>query len=447
KADACIWESRGKARTGLLSQIDNCLRSNTLALSRKRQLKQLTESVSKHLDKIRRRSYQFWDKLRDFIERNSPDYGEYDRQLRLTLATRTQQEWDGVENLWEELNAALESLAEDLNRLYFALEDLPENTTSGYDYLLSELSYLFRRNQELRNQIDSLVSNPERDNIYWLTLSGQGNTVNISSAPLSVSKLLGQYLFSAKDSVILTSATLSIEGTFEYIEERLGLEDVNELFLGASFDYPQSAMIYLTRDIPKPGSANYQQAIEKALVELCRASRGRTLVLFTSHSGLRATQAAIQTPLEEDGILVLGQGVNGSPKQLLATFKTNPRTVILGTASLWEGIDVVGEALSVLVIVRLPFNVPTEPVFAARSELLDEPFNQYSIPQAVLRFKQGFGRLIRSKTDRGAMAVLDSRLCSKQYGSAFLDSIPLCTVIRGSSTDLPATVARWLDAK
>jgi len=438
-------EARGKTHTGILSQIDNCLRSYTMAISRKRQLQQLTESANKQLEKIRMLTYQFWDKLRDSIVSHASDYGEYDRQLRLTLATRTQAGWSGVENSWKGLNVAFKSLAEDLNRLYLSLEDMPQNTVSGHDYILSELSYLFRRNQELRNQIDSLVSNPERDNIYWLTLNEQGNTVNISSAPLSVSKFLEQYLFSAKNAVILTSATLSTEGTFEYIKERLGLEYINELILGAPFDYLQSAIAYLVHDIPKPGNAHYQQSIEKALIALCSASRGRTLVLFTSHSSLKATQGAIQTPLEEEGILVLGQGVNGSPKQLLATFRTNPRTVILGTASLWEGIDVVGEALSVLVIVRLPFNVPTEPVFAARSELFDDSFNQYSLPQAVLRFKQGFGRLIRSKTDRGAMAVLDSRLCSSQYGSAFLDSIPLCTVIKGSSSDLPTTVAGWLN--
>jgi Rad3-related DNA helicase len=136
--------------------------------------------------------------------------------------------------------------------------------------------------------------------------------------------------------------------------------------------------------------------------------------------------------------------VDGSPKQLLNAFKSNPQTVLLGTASLWEGIDVVGEALSVLVIARLPFSVPTEPIFSARCELFDDPFNQYAIPQATIRFKQGFGRLIRSKTDRGAVVILDRRLQTKRYGSVFFDSIPQCTVVKGSSHDLPAMVTQWL---
>jgi len=148
--------------------------------------------------------------------------------------------------------------------------------------------------------------------------------------------------------------------------------------------------------------------------------------------------------LAAQGIAVLGQGVDGSPQKLLETFKSEPEVVLLGTSSLWEGIDVVGEALSVLVIVRLPFSVPTEPIFAARCETFPDPFNQYALPHAALRFKQGFGRLIRSKNDRGVMVVLDSRLKSKHYGMAFLHSLPPCTVVAGSLQELPRAVMGWL---
>jgi DNA polymerase-3 subunit epsilon/ATP-dependent DNA helicase DinG len=293
-------------------------------------------------------------------------------------------------------------------------------------------------------RINSLISHPDADSIYWLTVNTGTSAVAMYSAPLNVGKLLEKSLFSSKDCVILTGATLSTEGNFDYLKGRLGLEYAEELLLGSPFDYPNAALIYIPNDIPEPGSAGYQRAVEKVLLDLCCACRGRTLVLFTSHSALRTTQAAIQAPLEEEGILVLGQGVDGSPKQLLATFKNNPQTVLLGTASLWEGIDVGGEALSVLAIARLPFNVPTEPIFAARAELFDDPFNQYAIPQATIRFKQGFGRLIRSKTDRGAVIILDRRLQTKRYGTVFLDSIPTSTVVRGPSRDLPTAVTKWL---
>jgi DNA polymerase-3 subunit epsilon/ATP-dependent DNA helicase DinG len=184
--------------------------------------------------------------------------------------------------------------------------------------------------------------------------------------------------------------------------------------------------------------------VRQSLVELCRATRGRTLALFTSHAALRTTYNAIQTPLEEEGILILGQGIDGSPKQLLNSFKANPQSLLLGTASLWEGIDVVGRALSVLVIARLPFSVPTDPVFSARCELFDDPFNQYAIPQAALKFKQGFGRLIRSRHDRGVMIVLDRRLQTKTYGGVFLQSLPRCTVKSGRLRQMPQEVVEWL---
>jgi Rad3-related DNA helicase len=197
--------------------------------------------------------------------------------------------------------------------------------------------------------------------------------------------------------------------------------------------------------MPEPGMAGYQRVLEQTLVDLCKASAGRALVLFTSHSAVRATYRAIQRPLEDSGIMVLGHNIDGSRKQLLERFKSNPRTVLLGTSSFWEGIDVVGDALSVLVIAKLPFSVPTDPVFAARSEGFEDPFLQYSVPQAILKFKQGFGRLIRSKSDRGVVAVLDRRVLSKRYGQAFLDSLPDCTIKKGLCANLPDAVADWLN--
>jgi predicted DnaQ family exonuclease/DinG family helicase len=437
-------EISGQRSTGLLAWLDDCFRGSTVALSRQRQVRELADSLSDNVDKARNRVSQFFDRLRDFVESHASDQGDYDRTLRLTPSTRAQPGWSRVEIAWEDLNVVLSAIADDLDRLFTGLEDLAENKVSGYDYLMLELSSLLFQNKELRQRIDSLISHPDADSIYWLTINSQTDAIGMYSAPLNVGRLLEKSLYSSKECVVLTGATLSTEGTFEYIKGRVGLEFTGELLLGSPFNYLNAAMIYIPNDIPEPGSVAYQQAIERALLDLCRAAQGRTLVLFTSYAALRATQAAIQAPLEAEGILVLGQGVDGSPKQLLATFKNNPQTVLLGTASLWEGIDVVGEALSVLAITRLPFNVPTEPIFSARAELFDDPFNQYAIPQATIRFKQGFGRLIRSKTDRGAVVILDRRVQSKRYGSVFLDSIPLCTVVRGPSRDLPTAVTKWL---
>ena len=215
-------------------------------------------------------------------------------------------------------------------------------------------------------------------------------------------------LFDTKESVILTSATLSAEGSFDFLRERVGLEDADELLLGSPFDFPSSTLIALPTDLPEPNEPDFVAAMSELLIEACRASGGRALVLFTSYGMLNAyLRARSRPPLEAEGILVLGHGIDGSPRQMLAALRENPRTVLLGTASFWEGVDVAGEALSLLVIVRLPFAVPTDPIYQARCSLYDEPFDQYALPQAVLRFRQGFGRLIRTKTDRGVLLVLD----------------------------------------
>ena len=196
---------------------------------------------------------------------------------------------------------------------------------------------------------------------------------------------------------MLTSATLTTEGSFDYLRGTLGFEEANELLLGSPFDYAQSTLVLAPTDMPDPNQSEYMAALQESLIELVRASRGRALVLFTSHASLRAAHTGIKQALQDEQILVLGHHIDGSPRQLTQALRDNPQTVVLGTASFWEGVDIVGEALSLLVVARLPFAVPDDPIFQARSELHDNPFNEYALPQAALRFKQGFGRLIRRK--------------------------------------------------
>ncbi len=187
--------------------------------------------------------------------------------------------------------------------------------------------------------------------------------------------------------------------------------------------------------------------MEEVLIELCKATAGRTLVLFTSYSQLRATSRAISAALADEDILVLAHGEGSSRRQLLETFRETERAVLLGTRSFWEGIDVMGEALSCLVIARLPFAVPTDPIFAARSETFEDPFSEYAVPESVLRFRQGFGRLIRSRDDRGIVVVLDKRIITKAYGRMFLESLPACTVRRAPLAELPGAARLWIDGE
>jgi DNA polymerase-3 subunit epsilon/ATP-dependent DNA helicase DinG len=203
--------------------------------------------------------------------------------------------------------------------------------------------------------------------------------------------------------------------------------------------------VYVADDINEPNHPNYAKTMNASLIELLIASRGRALVLFTNYRALRETRSAIKQPLEEHNIVVLAQGSDGSPRQLIDRLRGSPGTVILGTASFWEGVDIVGDALSVVVITKLPFPVPSDPVFEARCELFDEPFMELSLPTAVLKFKQGFGRLIRSSRDVGACVVYDRRVVSKRYGSTFIQSLPPCRVTVGSTYDLPDAVGTWLE--
>ena len=196
--------------------------------------------------------------------------------------------------------------------------------------------------------------------------------------------------------------------------------------------------------MPGPGERGYQHALEESLIDLTLASEGRALALFTSHGALRAAARGVRDALEETGIVVLAQGVDGSPARVLNALRENPRSLVLGTASLWEGVDIPGDTISLLVIARLPFAVPTDPVYAARSDQYEDPFGRYAIPQAIVRFRQGFGRLIRRRDDRGIVAVLDGRVSSKRYGGSFIRSLPPVALEKLPRHAMADSAAEWL---
>ncbi len=433
--DQIFHESDG-LRSGVVPQLQYLARSGDFA--RTEELGVINESLISGVTKARNRVTDFFNELSALMQSFGEGQGEYDLNLRITPAVRAQPAWSEVEISCENLIGVLGEIGKLLRKVDTLIETLPVSETLRFELLTA-----INVGEELCRQMDSLVFHPESNTIHWLIHGRRNNMIALHAAPLHVGSILQSSLYLQKASLIFTGATLSTEGTFEYLKGRLGLEDIEELQLDSPFDYERAALVYLVSDIPEPGGAGYQEALARALVSLCSAVRGRSLVLFTSHVALRATKDAIDESLMEDDILVLGQGMDGSPSKLLSSLKKNPRTVILGAASFWEGVDVVGEALSMLGIVRLPFNVPSDPVFAARSETFEKPFNEYALPQAAFKFKQGFGRLIRSKTDRGVMVVLDSRLSNKSYGKIFLNSLPPCRVEKGTVRHLPKIAREW----
>ena len=356
--------------------------------------------------------------------RGSRGPAQYAQQTRITHGTRANPKWSELEIGWENADLALGELGRQLANLQRALADLEEAGLLNYESLVNDVADTAQANDTLRRQLKEFVVAPEDDAIYWLTLSARRAELSLHSAPLHVAEKLDELVFSQTRSVIMTSATLSTEQKFDHIIERTGFKDSRELLLGSPFDYPSAAVLCLPNDMPEPRSWAYQEALESAVKDAAIAAEGRTMALFTSYSALRSTAASIRDDLKARGIEVLQQGNDGPPAQVVQRFMQSPKAVLLGTSSFWEGVDLPGDVLSVLIVARLPFTVPSDPVFQARSELYDNSFMQYAVPQAILRLRQGFGRLIRTKTDRGAVIILDRRVTASRYGSAFLRSLP-----------------------
>ena len=369
---------------------------------------------------------------------------QYAQQVRVTRGTRSNPKWSELEIGWENADLALAELGRQLANLQRALADLEEAGLLNYESLVNDLADAAQANDTLRRQLKEFVVAPENDAIYWLTLSARRAELSLHAAPLHVAEQLDELVFSQTRSVIMTSATLSTEQKFEHIIERTGFKDARELLLGSPFDYPSAAILCLPKDMPEQRSWAYQDALEDAIKDAAISAEGRTMALFTSYSALRSTASSIRDDLKTRGIEVLQQGNDGPPAQVVRRFMQNPRAVLLGTASFWEGVDLPGDALSVLIVARLPFTVPSEPVFQARSELYDNAFMQYAVPQAILRLRQGFGRLIRTKTDRGAVIILDRRVTASRYGSAFLRSLPPARRVDCSLYQLPGIIRSHL---
>ena len=404
---------------------------------------QAVATIQPVLTRTRVAVYDCFKRLTAFITAESKD-NQYDSRLRLTPNVRNKPEWLTIQTAWSQLSDTLVVIGTSLSKIEGQMAELGKDKFPGQAELMVRVEYLRRFATEVPVQTNAIIFGDEAS-ISWLTLDRQRDTLTLTAAPLSVANILETQLFTQKQTSILASATLTVEANFAFMQSRLGLPEATTVLLDSPFDYETQALVFIPSDFPEPNQRGYQQAVEQALIELCGVTGGRTLALFTANNALKQTYGAIQEPLEEQGIVVLGQGIDGSRRALLERFKTSPRTVLLGTNSFWEGVDVVGDALSVLVIAKLPFSVPTDPIYAARSEEFGKSgFEQFAVPQSILRFKQGFGRLIRSRSDRGIVVVLDSRLLNKKYGQQFLASLPHTRVRTGPLKQLPVLAARFL---
>jgi ATP-dependent DNA helicase DinG len=281
---------------------------------------------------------------------------------------------------------------------------------------------LGRRAAELRDHVRFLLRADDPAFVYYLEARGRG--VFLRAAPIDVSSIIREVLLDRMTATVLTSATLTVDGSFEYVRGRLGVGRAQEVRLESEFDYARQAILYLPRKMPDPRTPQFAAAVAREVVEILKRTRGRAFVLFTSYANLREVHAIAASELDFP-ILVQGS----APRSvLLRDFKATPNAVLLATSSFWQGVDVVGDALSCVIIDKLPFASPGDPITAARIEAIGarggSAFGEYQIPLAVLALKQGLGRLLRHRQDRGVLAVLDPRLRTMGYGRRFLASLP-----------------------
>ncbi len=299
-----------------------------------------------------------------------------------------------------------------------------------------EATTLQRRANELRTDLRILMAADDEDYVYFV--ESRGRTLVMRASPIDVSRIISTALFDRFRTTVLTSATLAIEGGFEYLKGRLGIRQADELCVASEFDYRTQALLYLPKRMPPPKAPNFTEAAARETIQILQRSRGRAFVLFTSYAVLRGVQQFLEMSLPYP-LLVQGTAPRSA---LIEQFRNTPNAVLLATSSFWQGVDVVGEALSCVIIDKLPFASPGDPVTAARIDSINagggDAFTNYQVPLAILALQQGLGRLIRHRTDRGVLAVLDPRLKTMGYGRRFLASLPPAPV----TSDLD-TVARF----
>lgn len=406
-----------------------------------------------------------WDKLSELLfalipERSDAAPGDPGQFVTRLLPDKKPKSWDTLTTLENSIYITLGDILRKGERMVAEIRE--EQDDYGAESLITDISGLFKDLANERETLRFFMKLEDENTVYWLEANGnyRNRSLQIFAVPIDVSAQLKAYFFDKKKSVVMTSATLTVDKSFQYVIEQLGLQEAANTdrlmtaMLPSPFNYREQALVLIPRDFPSVkgsvGDDHFIQTLVRSLADTAIATKGRMLVLFTSYRMLRQVYDPLKERLSDEGITVIGQGMDsGSRTKLTRRFQGQQASVLLGTSSFWEGVDIPGEALTSLAIIRLPFQPPNHPLVEAKSERLQRekknPFMKLSVPQAVIRFKQGFGRLVRSSADRGIVVVYDTRILESYYGKYFLYSLPGPKMEHMTLSQMVPRISEWLN--
>ncbi len=446
-------------RTGLLLSLRNALHEETDA--HREAWIETIDSLIPQVQNLKER----WDELYEHFfqltltdAKNNADTGG--SVLRLSPKEPIEG-WDKITQAESNFHIELNAVISTIDKLLVEVKDRAEETKT--QAISVDINGANRDLTRLRDELRIFVKLENIDSVYWIESNAnyRHRSIHLYIAPVDVSSQLQKYFFDAKDSIILTSATLSVQKNFQFAMEQLGLSGFEEagrlktVLLPSPFNYREQALVVIPRDFPVVKGATfteeYMQKLVQSLAAAALETEGRMLVLFTSYKMLKQTHELLKEELSGKDITVLGQGIDSNNRtKLTRRFLQQSKTILLGTSSFWEGVDIPGDSLVCLAIVRLPFQPPNHPLAEAKSELLirkkQNPFMKLSIPQAVIRFKQGFGRLVRSANDKGIVIIFDTRVIDSYYGKHFLYSLPSPKIETMYAEQMIERMRQWLDS-
>ena len=441
-----------KKESGALVQLLKSIQKSKLA-------KEKIETTQKVVDETIEATLVFWQFAEDFFKQLNQHLQLVtpENQTKYASKIRYRAEdalFEPILPGYDQLHRYSENLKNQLTKLIEYLREFNEDTFDQQDQIFRELKTQLSNLSVLQESLDILIAAEDENRVYWYEIPQQNERTDIRlyAAPLNINELLNEHLFNNLRTAVFASATLAVNRRFDYFLQRTGInmipsERIRTLLLDSPFSYEEQALLGVTSFTAAHTKNQYYADLKTTLIELAKRYRKGTLVLFTNYSALNEVYFDLKNQFKQLQIPLLAQGQDGSRHALLARFKREKPAFLLGADSFWEGVDVPGDALQMVVITKLPFDVPSDPVFQAKSEQIQarggNPFYELSVPEAVIRLRQGFGRLIRNRTDRGAVLILDNRISTKSYGQVFINSLPVKAATFANNEEMWEALDRW----